>query len=281
MAERVDTRAFPALTTRAGGSCGEALSGDRLDRAAQILGGATALGVLAMLYMALIYAPTELTQGPAQRIFYIHIGSAIITYVAYAVTCVASLGYLWRRAEAWDMLARASAEVGLLLNTILLLSGAIWGKAIWGTWWSWDARLTSTLILWFIYAGYLMLRSYGGNTPQIARSAAVIGIIGVIDIPIINQSVRWWRTLHPAPIVERANPALPPEMLQAMFVALLAFLILYAFLTVQRFRVEQLSAIIGQLRQDVLFLDDESVGAAPGAPLSVERQSALNAATED
>ena len=278
MVERVEPRIYSAATTRVYGAA--TAPRDPLGRMAQILGGATALSVLAMLYMALIYAPTELTQGPAQRIFYIHIGSAIITYVAYAVTCIASIGYLWRRGEAWDMLARSSAEVGLLLNTILLLSGAIWGKAIWGTWWSWDARLTSTLILWFIYAGYLMLRAYGGNTPQIARSAAVVGIIGVIDIPIINQSVRWWRTLHPAPIVERANPALPPEMLQAMFVALLAFLILYAFLTVQRFRVEQLSAAVGQLRQDVLFLDDAPVEATSIVEAG-ERRPALHTATED
>lgn len=258
MAERAETRAFPAAA-RGGGARRATIAPDRLGLAAQILGGATTLAFLAMLYMALLYAPTELTQGPAQRIFYIHIGSAIITYVAYVVTCIASGAYLWRRNEQWDMLARSSAEVGLLLNTILLLNGAIWGKAIWGTWWSWDARLTSTLILWFIYAGYLMLRAYGGNTPQIARSAAVVAIIGVIDIPIINQSVRWWRTLHPAPIVERANPALPAEMLQAMFVALLAFLLLYAFLTIQRFRVEQLSTSIGRLRQDILFLEDGPV----------------------
>lgn len=263
MAERAETRAFPPAAARGAGTRRAALAPDRLGLAARILGGVTALAFLAMLYMALIYAPTELTQGPAQRIFYIHIASAIITYVAYAVTCLASIGYLWRRDERWDMLARSSAEVGLLLNTILLLNGAIWGKAIWGTWWSWDARLTSTLILWFIYAGYLMLRAYGGNTPQIARSAAVVAIIGVIDIPIINQSVRWWRTLHPAPIVERENPALPAEMLQAMFVALLAFLLLYAFLTVQRFRVEQLSAQVGQLRQDALFLEDAPVEATP------------------
>jgi heme exporter protein C len=280
MAERADTRAFPAAVPRARGGRGATLPGDRPDRAARLLGGATALGGLAMLYMALIYAPTELTQGPAQRIFYIHIGSAIITYVAYAVTCVASIAFLWRRGEAWDMLARASAEVGLLLNTILLLSGAIWGKAIWGTWWSWDARLTSTLILWFIYAGYLMLRAYGGDTPQIARSAAAVGIIGVIDIPIINQSVRWWRTLHPAPIVERANPALPPEMLGAMFVALLAFLLLYAFLTLQRFRVEQLGAAVGQLRQDVLFLDD-GPSARSATAIAGGRRPAINAAAED
>jgi heme exporter protein C len=229
---------------------------DRLGQWAKWLGIATVVAVLAMLYMALIYAPTERTQGQAQRIFYIHIGSATITYVAYIVTAVASIGFLWKRSEWLDQLARSSAEVGLLINSILLVSGSIWGKAIWGTWWSWDARLTSTLILWFIYAGYLMLRAYGGDTPQIARSAAVIGIIGCLDIPIINQSVRWWRTLHPAPIVVRESPALPATMLQAMFVAMAAFFLLYLYLTIQRFRVEQLATTVGRLRQEALFLDD-------------------------
>lgn len=229
---------------------------DRLGQWAKWLGIASVIAVLAMLYMALIYAPTERTQGQAQRIFYVHIGSAVITYVAYIVTAIASIGFLWKRSEWLDQLARSSAEVGLLINTILLVSGSIWGKAIWGTWWSWDARLTSTLILWFIYAGYLMLRAYGGDTPQIARSAAVIGIIGCLDIPIINQSVRWWRTLHPAPIVVRESPALPATMLQAMFVAMAAFFLLYLYLTIQRFRVEQLSTTVGRLRQEALFLDD-------------------------
>lgn len=244
--------------TRPAASGAATVAPDRLGTAAKWLGWATALGFLAMLYMALIYAPTERTQGPAQRIFYLHIGSAIITYVAYVVTAIASVGYLWKRSERMDQLARSSAEVGLLINTILLVTGSIWGKAIWGTWWSWDARLTSTLILWFIYAGYLMLRAYGGDTPQIARSAAVIGIIGCLDIPIINQSVRWWRTLHPAPVVVRESPALPDTMLHAVFVSLAAFLLLYAYLTVQRLRVEQLATTVGRLRQEALFLDDST-----------------------
>ena len=242
------TQAVPTQATR--------VQPDRLGQWAKWLGIASVIAVLAMLYMALIYAPTERTQGQAQRIFYVHIGSAVITYVAYIVTAVASIGFLWKRSEWLDQLARSSAEVGLLINSILLVSGSIWGKAIWGTWWSWDARLTSTLILWFIYAGYLMLRAYGGDTPQIARSAAVIGIIGCLDIPIINQSVRWWRTLHPAPIVVRESPALPATMLQAMFVAMIAFFLLYLYLTIQRFRVEQLSTTVDRLHQEAMFLDD-------------------------
>jgi heme exporter protein C len=256
MAEQAQARPFPRPRAGEAATGAARTAPDRLALAARYLGIVTALGVLAMLYMALIYAPTERTQGPAQRIFYIHFGSAISTYIAYGVTCLASIAFLWRRSEQWDLLARSSAEVGVLLNTILLVTGSIWGKTIWGAWWAWDARLTSTLILWFIYAGYLMLRAYGGNTPQIARSAAVVAIIGCLDIPIINQSVNWWRTQHPSPIVERASPALPPEMLQAMFVGLLAFALIYAYLTLQRFRVEQLSAQVGRLQQDALFLDE-------------------------
>lgn len=229
---------------------------DRLALAAKYLGIVAAVAMVAMLYMALIYAPTERTQGHAQRIFYPHYGSAITTYVAYIVACIASVGYLWKRREGWDQVARASVEVGVLLNTILLISGAIWGKTIWGTWWTWDARLTSTLILWFIYVGYLMLRSYGGDTPQIARGAAAVAIIGCLDIPIINQSVRWWRTLHPAPVVQRESPALPAEMIQAMLVALVAFTLLYAYLTVQRVRLARLEAAAGQARQRLLFADE-------------------------
>ncbi len=230
---------------------------DWLDAAARLLGPFAALAMLAMLYTTLLYAPTEAVQGHAQRIFYLHIGSVLATYLAFFVTFVASIVYLWRRGEVWDLLARCSAEVGLLFTTLLLLSGAIWGKAIWGTWWSWDARLTTTLILWFIYAGYLMLRAYGGETAQTARSAAVVGIVGFFDIPIINRAVVWWRTLHPAPVVVREDPQLPLAMAQAMGVALLAFFLLYLYLLVQRLRVERLRLATAELRQRALFLDED------------------------
>lgn len=258
MGQQAQTLARPRAGSRADRiAVPGAQATDRLAQAARYLGIAAALGMVAMLYFALIYAPTERTQGHAQRIFYPHYGSAIITYVAYITTCIASIGYLWKRRESWDQVARASAEVGVLLNTILLVAGSIWGKTIWGTWWTWDARLTTTLILWFIYVGYLMLRSYGGDTPQIARSAAVIGIIGCIDIPIINQSVNWWRTLHPAPVVQRADPALPAEMVHAMLVAMLAFFLLYLYLLIQRLRVAKLEASVGQARQRLLFADEQ------------------------
>lgn len=228
---------------------------DRLDTATRFTGWATLVAMVAMLALTFLYAPTERTQGPAQRIFYPHFGAALTMYVGYFLTFAGSIAYLVRRTPWWDVLAHASAEVSLLFTTIVLLSGSIWGKTIWGTWWAWDARLTSTLILWFIYAGYLMLRAYGGDTAQIARSAAVIGIVGFLDVPIINQSVRWWRTLHPAPIVERANPALPVSMQQTMAVALLALLLLFAHLLLQRLRLERLRLDVNAARQDLLFAD--------------------------
>lgn len=258
MGQHAPTLARPVAADRPAGRAAPA-ERDRLGVALRYLGPITAVAMVAMLYMAFIYAPTEETQGDAQRIFYAHFGAALVMYVAYFVTFVGGIVYLWKRSEAWDMLARSSAEVGLLFTTIVLLSGSIWGKTIWGTWWAWDARLTSTLILWFIYAGYLMLRAYGGETPQIARSAAVVGIIGFIDVPIINQSVRWWRTLHPAPIVERENPALPGSMLLTAGVALVAFILLYAFLLLHRLRVEQLRVEVAALRQQAMFEEDSGL----------------------
>jgi heme exporter protein C len=252
MGQRAQTLPRPATSERARDRPVSAAP-DRLGAVARWLGPLAALAMLAMLYAAMLYAPTERTQGHAQRILYPHIGTALVMYLAYAVTFVGSLVYLWRRSERADLLARCSAEVGLLFTTIVLVTGAIWGKGIWGTWWSWDARLTSTLVLWFIYAGYLMLRAYGGDTARMARSAAVIAIVGVVDLPIIHLSVRWWRTLHPAPIVVRERPALPPEMGYATVVALLAFLLLYAYLLVQRLRAEQLRVAVGALRQRALF----------------------------
>lgn len=255
MGQQAGTLPRPAAAGRlAGGTF--AAQDDRLAVAARYLGPLTALAGLVMLALIFLYAPTERTQGHAQRIFYPHLATALIMYVAYFVTFIASIVYLWRRSALADRLARCSAEVGLLYTTIVLASGAIWGKTIWGTWWAWDARLTTTLILWFIYAGYLMLRAYGGETAQIARSAAVVGIVGFIDVPIINRSVVWWRTLHPAPIVERVNPALPAAMLYTAGVALLTFALLYGYVLVQRLRVEQLRLAVGALQQRVLF-DDE------------------------
>ncbi len=200
-------------------------------RAAAIAAGSALL--LAGLYMALLYAPEERTMGAAQRIFYVHVPAAWVGFLAFAVVCAASVGYLGTRRRAWDLTAHASTEVGVVFTTLAIASGSVWGRYAWGTWWSWDPRLTTTFLLWFIYVASLMVRAYGGTGTQPSRFAAVLGIVGFLDIPLIYLSVLWWRSLHPLPVVvgaEGVGSGLHPAMLHALVVNVVAFTILYVIL---------------------------------------------------
>src|SRR4051812_6917521 len=208
------------------------------------------LSMAAALYAALIYAPTERVQGDVQRIFYFHVPLAWTAYLAFFVVFVASIGYLWKRARIWDAVARSSAEVGLVLTTLMLIAGSLWARPIWGTWWTWDARLTTTLLLWFIYVGYLMLRSSIDDEARAARYSAIIGIVGAIDIPIIHQSVTWWRSLHPTSVVlAEGGPAMPTSMLVSLLIALFAFTVVYMVLVTLRTRLELARAEVKALRR--------------------------------
>ena len=217
------------------------------------LGAVTLVAMLSALYAALIFAPTERVQGDVQRIFYVHVPLAWNAYLAFLVVFVASIAYLWRRSTWWDALARASAEIGLLFTTLVLITGSLWARPIWGTWWSWDARLTTSLVLWFIYLGYLLIRSSVSDERRGARYAAVIGIIGFVDVPIIHQSVVWWRTLHPESVVlAPGGPAMPPSMLVSLGLSLLAFTLLYAYLLHLRFGTERVRDRLRLLRRQSL-----------------------------
>jgi heme exporter protein C len=188
---------------------------------------------------ALTVAPDEVFQGTPQRIMYVHVPSVLTAYLALVVVAASSALFLWRRNVRWDRLGLASAELGVLFLSMTLLSGAIWGKPVWGTWWTWDARLTTTLILWFIYVGYLAVRAWAPGQKG-ARAAAVIGIIGVLDIPLIHWSVVFLRTLHPQATVFRpAGPALPVSMLIPLAISLIAFLAIYGALLSMRVRQER------------------------------------------
>jgi heme exporter protein C len=199
------------------------------------------------------FAPTERVQGDVQRIFYLHLPLAWVSYLAFFVVFVSSIAFLVRRSPGCDQLARASAEVGVVFTTLTMITGSLWARPIWGTWWSWDARLTTTLVLWFIYVGYLMLRSYVADEERGARYAAVLGIVGFLDVPIIHQSVTWWRTLHPEPVVlAPGGPAMPPQMLETLALSLLAFTLLFCWMLKQRLRLEQLSHDVHDLREDEL-----------------------------
>jgi heme exporter protein C len=197
-----------------------------------------------------LYAPTESFQGPVQRIFYLHLPLAWIAYLAFFIVFLASVLYLWKRDPRWDRLALSSAELGVVFTTLVLVTGSIWAKPIWNTWWSWDARLTTTLVLWFIYVGYLMVRAYAGDEQRGARYAAVLGIVGFFDVPIIHQSVSWWRTLHPAPIVlAPGGPAMPAAMLQTFLLSMAAFTLLFIWLLDQRVALEAARADLRELRE--------------------------------
>jgi len=211
------------------------------------------LSMGAALYAALLYAPTERLQGDVQRIFYFHVPLAWTSYLAFFVVFVASAAYLAKRAPVLDAVARSSAEVGLLFTTMMLITGSLWARPIWGTWWSWDARLTTTLLLWFIYVGYLMLRASVEDEEKAARYAAVIGIVGAVDIPIIHQSVVWWRSLHPESVVlASGGPAMPASMLSALVISLVAFTVLYVVLVLLRTRLELARADLRSLRRRAL-----------------------------
>jgi heme exporter protein C len=204
-----------------------------------LLKWATGLSLLAGLSMAILYAPTDRIQGHAQRIFYFHVPLAWVGFGAFAIVAVAGLLYLLRPSEVADRWARSAAEIGVVFTTLVLITGSIWGRAVWGTWWTWDARLTTTLILWTIYVAYLLVRAYAGDRVRAARYGAVIGIIGFLNVPIVYLSVVWWRTLHPGPtVVTSEGVGMPMPMLWTLLLNLLAFTLLFVFLMAQKLRVE-------------------------------------------
>ncbi len=212
------------------------------------------LSMLVAIFMVFMYVPTDKAQGIVQRIFYFHVPLAIMTFVAFAVVAVSSAFFLWRGTRFWDRLAHSSAEVGMVFCTLVLITGPIWARPVWGTWWTWDARLTTTLILWLIYAAYLMLRSISGPGDQGARYAAILGIVGALDIPIINRSVYWWRTIHPAVLVTReGGSGLGDPRMQATFeVCMVAFLLLFLWLLWVRNENVRLRDTVEHLRQQAL-----------------------------
>lgn len=219
-----------------------------------VLPGLTFLMMAAAIYAVFVYVPTDSSQGIVQRIFYFHVPLAIMTFSAFGVVAVASVCFLWRGSRFWDRLASSAAEVGMVFCTLVLVTGPIWARPIWGTWWTWDARLTTTLILWLIYAAYLMLRTMSGAGDQGARYAAVLGIVGAIDIPIINRSVYWWRTIHPAVLVNRGGGTglTDPSMRLTFQICMIAFAFLFLWLLWVRNESGRLHDAAEDLRHEVL-----------------------------
>jgi heme exporter protein C len=208
-----------------------------------LLGGVTLAGLVAGLVLGFGIAPREATQGNVQRIMYLHVPSVWVAYLAFAVVLVASIVYLVRRAESADRLAHASAEVGVLFTGLTIATGSIWGKPTWGTWWTWDARLTTVSILFVMYLGYLLLRGMIEDRERGARFAAVLGIVAAFNIPLVHFSVYWWRTLHQPPSLMKPGPGtMPGIIVTALLVNFAAFTLLYAYFVTRRARVLRLEA---------------------------------------
>ena len=201
-----------------------------------------AAGAVALMLLAggaiFFYAPTDWLQGPVQRIFYLHVSSAIAAFVCFAVVLVGGVVFLRNESYAADRWARSGALVGVIFTTVTLVMGSLWAKSVWGAFWVWDARLTSTLVLWIIYAGYLLVRRLAEPGRQAARIASAVGIFGFVDVPIVYFSVNWWVTQHPGPVI--INDALPPQMLATFLFTLLCTLVLAAVMVVIRYRIETL-----------------------------------------
>src|SRR6266849_2343968 len=216
-----------------------------------LLGAAAVLLVIAAAYAAFFVAPEERTMGVLQRIFYFHVSCAWAGLTAFSVGFLGNLLYVCKRREKYDWLGVSCAEVGLVFTTIVLISGPIWAKPAWGIYWTWDARLTSTFILWLLYISYLLLRTLIEEPDRRALLSALFGIFAFIDVPIVFGAIRWWRTQHPAPVIMGGpGSGLEPTMRKVFFFSVLAAHILMAFLIVERFILEKLRSEVEVLQRE-------------------------------
>jgi heme exporter protein C len=213
----------------------------------RLLGWLSLLLLVAVGVLIFGFTPDDALMGFSQKIMYLHVPTVWVSYIAFFIVFFASIGYLWKRSPGMDRLARASAEIGVVFAAMMLVTGSLWGRPTWGTYWIWDARLTTALLLFLIYVGYVLLREFSGPGEQQARLAAVVGIVGFLDIPLIHVSVQWWRTLHQPSTLFKVGaegtpkPAMPPELLIPLFLSGVAMIVFYLFLLLYRLEVASLS----------------------------------------
>lgn len=236
------------VTPPAGGARAPADDGG-LRRSDLVLLAAAFLALAAMYVRAVLFTPEEALQGAAQKILYVHATSAFVAlYLAFGLLAVCSGLYLWLRDEKLDRVAESAAEVGLVFTTVVLVTGPLWGKPIWGTWWTWDARLTATLFLWFIILGYLVLRGAIDDRAARARFSSVVGLLALFVVPFIHLSVYLFRTLHPMPIVLKpSRPSMPAEMQHTFLFAFLTMVFLFAALMRVRYRLAALRDRVSEM----------------------------------
>src|SRR5581483_9597174 len=217
------------------------------------LGFAAFIGIGVGLYFAFIYAPTEATMGSIQRIFYFHMGSNAASLTSILIAAVTGALFLRTGDAKYDRISYSCMELGVLFGAISLATGMIWARPIWGTWWTWEARLTAFLILWLVYIAYMMLRMSAREDVTIARIAAVFTFVGAVDVPFIIVAPRLWHGLHPVVIGQDPSGQfsfnMTPQMVVSLFVCIVAVLLLYFYLLVQRTRLANLESEVAALRE--------------------------------
>jgi heme exporter protein C len=201
-----------------------------------------AMGVAGIVTLiASFVVPPDAIQEQLSRILYVHVPAAWLAYLAFGITMVGSALYLWRKTMIWDRVAASSAEIGVLLTGLTLIVGMIWGKSTWGVWWTWDARLTLTAIMFFVYLGYLALRRSTDNLVSRARRSAILGVLAVVQIPLVHFSVIWWRGLHQTPsLVKPASVDMDTEMVITLLVAVAMFTVMYVSMMIKRVELARL-----------------------------------------
>jgi heme exporter protein C len=217
-----------------------------------ILGAVAILLVLASAYASFFIAPEERTMGVIQRIFYFHVASAWAGFTAFLVCFIGNLLYVWKRAQKYDWLAVSGAEVGLAFTTVVLITGPIWAHPVWGIWWTWDARLTSTFVLWLLYVSYLLLRTLVEEPDRRALLSSLFGIFAFIDVPLVFGAIRWWRTQHPQPVIAGGQGSgLEPTMKAVFFFSAFAMHVFMAFLVAERYALEKMQTETDFLAREV------------------------------
>jgi heme exporter protein C len=216
-----------------------------------LLAAVAILLVIASAYASFFIAPTERTMGLIQRIFYFHVGSAWAGMDAFFVCFIANLLYVWKRAPKYDWLSVSAAEVGLVLTTVVLITGPIWAHPVWGIWWTWDARLTSTFVLWLLYVSYLLLRTLIEEPDRRALLSSLFGIFAFLDVPLVFGAIRWWRTQHPSPVIMGGpGSGLEHTMKEVLFFSVAAMHVLAAFLIVERYILEKMKNEVDILQRE-------------------------------
>lgn len=210
-------------------------------RAQRWMGLTTLAGLIATVVIGLFVVPPDSTQGDVQRLMYVHVPAAWVAFLSFGVVFAASAAYLKTGRIQWDRVASASAEIGVQFCALTIVLGSLWGRPVWGTWWTWDPRLTTTAVLLLIYVGYLSLRKVADSPARRARWSAVVGVVGFIDVPIVHMSVVWWRSLHQqATVLRPGAPTIAGSMLATLLLAFLAFSLAYGYLMAVRMRVGRL-----------------------------------------